>query len=94
MFFNTLSGQGPPSFIAFSFSLQNISQKPVPQDLQALKTLKTIRKYNEDLRNASNSGPDAVPPVPLKIKIGKGSRVVCSVCGEMCKKHIKEYVFV
>ena len=30
----------------------------------------TIRKYNEDLMKARESGPDVAPPLPLKKKTG------------------------
>ena len=42
---------------------------------RGMEALKTIRKYNEDIRKAKNSGPGAVPPVPLKKKTGKGCHV-------------------
>ncbi len=38
---------------------------------KGMEALRTIRKYNEDIQNAKNSGPDAVPPVPPKKKTGE-----------------------
>lgn len=44
-----------------------------------IEALNAVRKYNEDIQKAKTSGPDAVPPVPLKKKTSKSSVSIHSV---------------